>query len=325
MKKKVLLQGVIILFCALLTGCLAMTTESTTTLSLTTTTITTTTPEMVFDYLGETPPTDDVIRFDPSGFLANSSWFWHSSPVFSPDGTEMYWSKYLVGLDHIQIWFTTKVDGQWTTAVKLEIEGINGDTNCPVFVPGDDGLYFMNYYTNVFAIYRATRTESGWGDPVIVDVPIPSGQFLGWSFSIADNKNLYLPLSSIGGLGVSQIYVSVYHDGGYETPTLIANQGSGLYGNGDPAIAPDESYLIFMSSRNDGFGYHDLYICFQTGVGAFTEPVSLGAQINTASEEGRAQISADGQYLFFTTSKSGDFGYNPYWIRLDQLEVFAAS
>ncbi len=316
MKKNFRMQWIILIFCFFLTGCLAVTTEETT--------ITTTQHDSVVDYLGETPPTDEVIRFDPSGFLANSTWFWHSSPVFSPDGSEMYWSKYLVGLDHIQIWYTRKVEGQWTSAVKLEIAGVNGDTNCPVFVPGDDGLYFMNYNAGAFAIYRATRTESGWGNPIIVDVPIPQGQSLGWSFSIANNKNLYIPLSSVGGLGVSQIYISVYNVGVYEIPTLIENQGSGLYGNGDPSIAPDESYLIFMSSRDDGFGYHDLYISFRTGEGIFTEPISLGTQINTSNEDGRAQISTDGQYLFFTSYKAGDQGYNPYWIRLDQLEVFSS-
>jgi hypothetical protein len=139
MKKKVFLQGIVIAFCFLLTGCLALTTEtgsttldSTTTLiettttgtttasttalpttstPATTTTIATTTANSGFDYLGEIPPTDTALRFDPIGFIATSTWFWHSSPVFSADGTEMYWSKYLVGLDHIQIWYTCKVQG----------------------------------------------------------------------------------------------------------------------------------------------------------------------------------------------------------------------
>jgi len=234
----------------------------------------------------------------------------------------MYWSKYLVGLDHIQIWFTHKVDGQWSPAAKLDIAGVNGDTNCPVFVPGDDGLYFMNNNEGVFAIYHVTRTESGWGNPVIVDVPVPPSLSLGWSFSISNNKNLYIALSPASGLGVPQIYVSVYNDGSYDSPILIENLGTGLYGNGDPVIAPDESFLIFMSSRDDGLGCHDLYICFRTEIGEFSEPVSLGTQVNTANEDGRANISADGQYLFFTTAKAGDWGYNPYWIRLDELDVF---
>ena len=350
MKKRVFTLLIISMFVMFLTGCLAttlqastnpttldpttdatITTASTTSIPITTsttlipttvaTTVSTMPPVVDFDYLGETPPTNNDIRFDPSGFIATSTWFWHSSPVFSPDGNEMYWSKYLVETNHIQIWYTRKVDGQWTTAIKLEIPGINGDTNCPVFVPGDEGLYFINYYNGSFVLYRATRTVSGWGNPVIVNVPIPQGLSLDWSFSISDNKNLYLSLSSTDGSGVSQIYLSIYNDGVYEVPILIENLGTGLYGNFDPAIAPDESFLIFVSRRNNGFGYHDLYICFRMGVGVFTEPISMGTQINTTSEDGRPHISPDGLYLFFTTEKAGDKGYNSYWIKLDQLDV----
>ena len=274
------------------------------------------------DYLGVIPPTGDETRFDPDGYLANSIWFWHSAPVFSPDGTEMYWSKYLIGVDRIQIWYTRKVGGIWTAPIKLEIDGLEGDTNCPAFKSGDDGLYFINYSGSTFTIYRATRIESGWGNPIALALPIPQGLSIGWSFSFAENGNLYLPLSRSDGLGVDQIYVSFLNNGNYESPILIENQGTGLYGNGDVAIAPDESFMIFMSSRNTGFGYHDLYISFKTGEGTFSEPINLGNQINTSSEEGRAYITRDGQYLFFTTSKAGDSGYNPYWIRIDQLDAY---
>ncbi|MFA5005864.1 MAG: hypothetical protein WC509_00130 [Candidatus Izemoplasmatales bacterium] len=329
---------ILTVFCSCLTGCLAVptamtttvttvttappsTSAETTTIALTTILSTVSTTDRRYDYLGETPPTNRVIRFDPTGYVANATWFWHSAPTFSPDGNEMYWSKYLVSSDRIQIWFTRKVDGLWTAAAKLEVEGIEGDTNCPAFIPGDDGLYFMNFDGIAFGLYRATRNESGWGNAAMVDIPIPEGLSLGWSFAIAGNKNLYVPLSTIGGLGIPQIYVSVFHEGVYETPVPIENQGTGLYGNGDPAIAPDESFLIFMSSRAGGLGAHDLYISYRTEDSTFTEPVNLGSQVNTSQEDGRAHVSEDGIYLFYTSFMSGDRGYSPYWIRIDQLNV----
>ncbi|MDP3130686.1 MAG: hypothetical protein Q8N15_05050 [Bacillota bacterium] len=328
-------------FCLFLTGCLSVTTVQTTvatttsmatsqvTTSITTTTAVTTilttfsTNEYGFDYLGETPPIGSTaIRFDPPGLVANSVWFYHSVPVFSPDGTEMYWSKYLVSSDQIEIWYTRKVEGRWSTATRLDIEGITGHLNNPIFMAGDDGLFFVNIVGGIFAIYRVTRTVSGWGNPIMVDLPIPEGYSLGWDFSIADNGNMYFPLSSNDLPDVSSIYVSEYHDGVYQIPTMIANQGTGLYGNFAPEIAPDESYLFFTSRRDEGYGYHDMYISFRSGDGIFSEPINMGTQINTADEDGRAGISEDGIYLFFTTAKAGDRGFNPYWIRIDQLDVF---
>jgi len=65
-----------------------------------------------------------------------------------------------------------------------------------------------------------------------------------------------------------------------------------------------------------------LYISFKEESGDFSTPENLGDQINTSSEDSSASISEDGIYLFFTSSKNEDLGYNPYWIRIDEIEVF---
>jgi len=44
-------------------------------------------------YLGQPTPGNVPIRFPPDSLLANDEWFWHGSPVFTPDGLEMYWTK----------------------------------------------------------------------------------------------------------------------------------------------------------------------------------------------------------------------------------------
>jgi Tol biopolymer transport system component len=79
-----------------------------------------------------------------------------------------------------------------------------------------------------------------------------------------------------------------------------------------PCIAPDESYLIFISERLGGFGYSDLYISFKNMEGSWTSPVNMeknGTGINLKDTgTGSATISPDGKYLFF--SRSGDI----YWI-----------
>ena len=48
-------------------------------------------PVLTGEYFSQEPPGLEPKRFPPSPFLANQLWFWHGSPVFSPDGQEMYW------------------------------------------------------------------------------------------------------------------------------------------------------------------------------------------------------------------------------------------
>jgi hypothetical protein len=67
---------------------------------------------------------------------------------------------------------------------------------------------------------------------------------------------------------------------------------------------------------------HDLYVNSNNDLREFTTPLHLGNQVNTDEEDAGAAISADGLYLFYTTLKVTDLGYNPYWIKIDELEIF---
>jgi len=274
-------------------------------------------PKIRFDYLGETVPTDRVIRFDPAGYVSNSVWFWHGAPVFSPNGDELYWAKYLVGVDLIEIWVAKKIDGIWTEGRKLEIEGIEGATNSPVFLDNPNELYFLNVnLEGKFMIYQATRIDGVWTNPVALDIEIPTYTSFGWGFSMAANKNIYFNLNN------SKIYVSKFQDGEYSSPIAINAINLVPYSNISPTIAFDDSYLLFASNRPGGYGLHDIYISFKDEMGEFMDPINLGSQINSSNEEAQMTISRDGLYFFFSTHKSIDSLYNPYWIVLEELSVF---
>lgn len=276
----------------------------------------------IYDYLGETLPTNRLVRFDPVGYVANSTWFWHGAPVFSPDGNEMYFGKIIEATETIEIWYTKKVDDVWVEARKFEVEGITGATNCPVFTDNPNNLYFINFtLEGIFNIVKVERVDGNWENPTIIDIPLPEDKSLAWTFSIAENMNMYFALFSISGSEIHNIYMSEYVDGIYTTPIAINEINDSTYGANSAVIAPDESYVIFESVRPGGYGMHDLYISFRDEFGNFTTPINLGSQINANREDGGSRISADGLYLFFTTEKIGDRGYNPYWIKLDEIAV----
>lgn len=81
-----------------------------------------------------------------------------------------------------------------------------------------------------------------------------------------------------------------------------------------PYVAPDESYMIFVSNRPGGSGMHDLWITFRKQDGTWSEAMNMRPAINTSSEDGAPTVTFDGLYLFYTTARSGDASYKPYWV-----------
>ena len=84
-----------------------------------------------------------------------------------------------------------------------------------------------------------------------------------------------------------------------------------------PFIAPDESYIIYDSPRDSGFGWVDLYISFNKN-GNWTKSYNLGPKVNTKYGEGLATVSPDEKFLFFYRDIDGTGDI--YWTDFAQLK-----
>ena len=137
-----------------------------------------------------------------------------------------------------------------------------------------------------------------------------------YNLSIARNGTLYF-LGYAGGLRNNfGIYRSELIEGEYAKPELLQpgiNASEGIR-NWTPYIAPDESYLLFSSSRGTSeMAQGDLFICFRQPDGNWTDPVSLGESINSNQLERFPSVSPDGKYLFFTRW-TPDHDEDVYWV-----------
>jgi hypothetical protein len=266
-------------------------------------------------YFGQEPPGSTAVRFPPATLLANSNWFWHGSPNFSPDLMEMYWAKYThhSTYDRMEMAFVEVEGTQWTSMQVPVFANLNYGENNPFFSITGDTLYFVSQRPGGYFFY-VTRTQTGWSQPIPLNIPIPANSFIGWEFSIAKNRTIYLELASNNGASPPDIYRSKYINGQY---TLAENLGSKINTNYDesfPFIDPDERFIIFASKRPGGYGLHDLFISSRNQDDTWNDPIHLGPQINSSEEDAFPYISPDGLYFFFTTFKTGDLGYNPYWV-----------
>ena len=83
-------------------------------------------------------------------------------------------------------------------------------------------------------------------------------------------------------------------------------------------VGRDESYVIISMKGDYTFGKEDLYICRKIN-GQWSEPLHMGARINTAGFEMSPYMSKDERHLFFSSEGHQGFGNGDIYVstRLD--------
>lgn len=278
-----------------------------------------TNPGTTTAYLGQTPPGTTPVKFAPnSSYIATVGWWYQSAPAFSPDGKEMYFTKYFPGIQAHQIWYTKCVNDQWTTPAKAPFSTTSFDSS-PKFSQSNDTLFFYSERTEGF-IFKVSRTATGWSEPVPLNIPLPADTYGGQSFHVVKNGTVYFQIiHETGGTfmqdyATSDIYKSRLVNGQYTQPESLGSNVNSNSGESVDYVDPDERFIILSSLRPGGRGYHDLYISSKNQNGSWNSAINMGTAINSSQEDSSALITPDGKYLFYVTAKSGDNGYTPYWV-----------
>jgi ankyrin repeat protein len=273
-------------------------------------------PVLKGDYLGQEKPGDTPQMFAPgivSGHHFNSE---HSPAVFSPDLKEVYWTKQFRG----PILCMKQEKGVWTAPEPAPFCSEHGDGE-PIFSPDGQRLYFLSLRplepdsaADKETMWYVERTPSGWSEPKPVS-PLINAHTLHWLFSVSNQGTIYFSSIKDGGYGLRDIYSSRLVNGEYEEPK---NLGSVINGPGidhTPFIAPDESYLIYVSAENSADpGRSRFVISYRGEDGSWNEPVNLGNNIKFRGGGLCPAVTPDGKYMFFIGN--GDI----YWVSAGFIE-----
>jgi Tol biopolymer transport system component len=93
-------------------------------------------------------------------------------------------------------------------------------------------------------------------------------------------------------------------------PTVNSSAYDGL-----TSISADGLSLFFTSNRPGGHGGRDIWVTARaTTDDPWGEPVNLGSQVNSSSNEWGASISSDGLSLFFGSNRPGGYGSADIWV-----------
>jgi len=180
----------------------------------------------------------------------------------------------------------------------------------PSISPDGNTILFKNGYIE--------RTSDGFSEVKSLGAPFDNIEIM--RSAISSNGTIYFDTAS-PELDIPLRYSRLI-DGKYEQPKLLGPQfGIGRY-NAHPYIAPDESFIIFDSIRDDGYGRSDIYISFRAADGSWGPAINMGDKINTPASEKNPSLSPDGKFLFFDwRTKPRNEDVTIYWVDAQIIET----
>ncbi|MFC1794061.1 M56 family metallopeptidase [Planctomycetota bacterium] len=98
-------------------------------------------------------------------------------------------------------------------------------------------------------------------------------------------------------------------------PTNLGLSVNSSYLDAGPCISPDGLSLLFNSFRPGGSGGMDIWIMTrETTSESWGEPMNLGPIVNSSSNDGLPEMSADGLTLYFNSNRPGGLGGEDIWL-----------
>lgn len=177
----------------------------------------------------------------------------------------------------------------------------------PALSVNDSIMYMQKDTLGVACTYYSMRTGSGWSYPS----RLLTSNLQSHYFQQTNSKNCYLASTPAGGSDICRLVIN-------NNDTLIQSLGKPINNTSienDFFVARDESFIIFFRLSSP----YDLFISYHKSNGKWTNPKSLGANINTNIYECCPYVTSDNKYLFFTRGASAMNSYYTYWVKVDGI------
>jgi hypothetical protein len=241
------------------------------------------------------------------------------APTFSPDGATLFFTRTtaqwtVIAESHL-------VDGHWTRPVVAPFSGEWPDSS-PAMSP--DGMYVV-FQSNrpkvplteatrpkpgqpitgiVSNLWRVDRVGTGWSEPKRLPDEVNLTGMSIWKPSLAADGTVYL--TAIDAKGNKRLYSAAFKDGAYQQAQPLAFS-DGTMMDVDPEIAPDGSFLVFVSAgRLPGNPKDHLFLVRKKGDGwGPVVPVRYAGDDKPYgfSTDDEPRLGADHRTLYFSSDR----------------------
>jgi len=287
-------------------------------------------------------PEEGIVVNNLRNPINTSSSEWDPTPT--PDGKFLYFSSSQLKNSYggTDIYVSMYEDGEWQKPENLgrALNGKNDETVDNVSIDGNTLLLsgtFDGTFGN-FDIFFAHKLENGWNGLEQLPMPInsqytdesanitPDGKAIIFSSDRPGSIGDFIPYGSLhhgSTMGNMDIYISFITDSGWGDPINLGQRINTPFSERAPYLHPDGRTLYFSSDGHPGLGGLDVFKSYRLKEDTWTdwsEPINLGKEINTASDDWGYVVSLSGDSAFFAgfDRKDGYGGWDIYSVTLPQ-------
>lgn len=263
-----------------------------------------------------------ILKIENLGTNVNSN-LAELRPTVSADGNLLFFicqdhpanTKYSSVPNSQDIWFSHRdTSGKWSMARHLSYPLNTVQYNAVYWISPDNNRIlirgsFTNGAYNGKGLSMCYLTESGrWSEPDALFIKNYSKYDLGRQSGANmshDGQTLLIYMSPVPGSENNDIFVCFLNPNGSWTEPKSLGKTINLpdYDEMTPYLAADGVTLYFSSNRPGGLGDNDIYMTKRLDKTwqKWSEPVNLGAPINTENWDAFFTLDAGGEYAYLTT------------------------
>ena len=246
------------------------------------------------------------------------------SPFISPDEKTFYWTvanhpNNIGGKkDPGDIWYSSWTGEEWT----LPMHGgklINDAGYNAVGGFSQDGnrMFLLSHYRaanqpiTTQGIAVSLKTPEGWATPENIIIPYFLNRSINTHGYLSTTGEAFVfSADSYSTVGVEDLYVSILQSGKWSEPKNLGNKINTVFQELSPSLSADGRYLFFASNGRKGYGSVDIYFSerLDDTWTNWSEPVNMGAGINSEGRELFYRTYPGKKYALFTSTLNSD-GY----------------
>jgi WD40-like Beta Propeller Repeat len=236
------------------------------------------------------------------------------SPAFSPDGKMVLFTR--SNSSASMILESHLVNGAWSEPQIASFSGMWRDLEAAASPDGSFLVFASNRPATAGGpvldgnwggtarpgsggnLWRVDRKGTGWGEPERLPTAINQGTSV-FSPSVTADGSIYF-MQPDPKTGYFHLYRSQRRAGTY-LPATPVGIGTDQTQDVDPAVAPDESFLVYSSTEPATHHPMRLKIVFRQK-DDWSPPVDLGDEVNEQGSNIEARLGPDGKTLYFSTN-----------------------
>ncbi|MCB9225205.1 MAG: OmpA family protein [Crocinitomicaceae bacterium] len=221
------------------------------------------------------------------------------------------------GLYYEDIFYTKKSGDQWglsdvidKSSGYLDKEINEGKQHEAPISLSPDGKTLYIYKKN--SIWKSELDDKGkWSIPMRMNQNVNIGEHNPSVFITEDGNEMFIvSKGAAGGMGGRDIYYTkMKEDGGWEKPVNLGGIVNTKFDEDAPFLSADGKTLYFASTGHNSMGGYDIFKTTRDDQGNWSEPINIGAPINSAGNDIYYVENAEGTLAYYASMRPGSFGY----------------